>query len=118
MVARMVITLFIVLARRAQWLLEQPKSSVMHLHPTLAWFIGGNPSSRVHTSMGVFGAPSHKPSMRTGNVPFIDSLKKSPTDDDRVRFAMHQVVDVDEYGSVTGRGAELKATQEYPIDYC
>ena len=80
--------------------------------------MGGNPASRVHTSMGAFGAPSHKPSMLTGNVPFIDSLKKSPTDDDRVRFSMHQVVDVDEYGSVTGRGADLKATQEYPIDYC
>ena len=76
-----------------------------------------NPSPRVHTSMGAFGAPSMKPSMLMGNVGFLNALKRAPTDDDRVRFAEHSVVDVDSQGGVTGR-PELKATQEYPIEYC
>ena len=118
MVVRMVLTLFIILARGALWLLEQPKSSVMHLHPRLALFMSRNPARRAHTSMGAYGAPSMKPSMLTGNVPFLLQLKKLPSENDRARFASHSVVDVDEFGAVTGRGSELKATQEYPIHYC
>ena len=59
-----------------------------------------------------------KPSMLMGNVPWINSLRRAPTDDGRMRFASHSVVDVDSEGAVTGRGPELKPTQEYPLEYC
>ena len=110
MVTRMCIALFIQLRKGSLWLLEQPKSSLMHLHPRLRYITDNSLAPRVHTSMGAFGAPSMKPSMLMGNVPWINSLRRAPTDDDRMRFASHSVVDVDSQGAVTGRGPELKAT--------
>ena len=68
--------------------------------------------------MGAYGAPSMKPSVLTGNAPFLRALKKTPTANDRARFALHSTCDVDANGAVTGRSMELKATQEYPIGYC
>jgi len=58
---RTLIVLFICQAMGCFWILEQPKGSLMQLHPRFQEFMGRITTFRHAISMGDYGAASRKP---------------------------------------------------------
>ena len=117
MVTRMIILLLYCIANRVQWVLEQPASSLMHLH------------NRFHTLghvffaktfMGAFGAKTRKPTHLFGSHKWIMELQAHITKEQAAQLDSSNVtinyVRPDGRRSVDG-GSQLKKTQEYPPGY-
>ena len=74
MVARMALLLLVLDASACVWLLEQPASSLMALHPYLAWVFESHANVfQCQTSMGGFGATTRKPTVLRSNRWFGES---------------------------------------------
>ena len=124
MVSRMVICLMLVTMRGGDWLLEQPASSLMHVHERLEKCLAMSKTSKVYMWMNAYGALTPKPSVLRGTPSWIVSLKR-PLDKaefKRTEGSRPQVVKQlnphpDGKRRVTGEKAELKQTQEYPVAY-
>ena len=57
--------------RNLVWTLEQPASSLFHLHPRWQWLLGHLQIWRHGFNMGAYGASSMKPSVLWANVPWV-----------------------------------------------
>jgi len=62
--------------RNLVWTLEQPASSLFHLHPRWQWLLGHLQIWRHGFNMGAYGASSMKPSVLWANVPWVCELDR------------------------------------------
>ena len=122
MVSRMTLVLYLLVAKRVLWIVEQPSSSLMFLHPRLAQFRRWAGDLEVTTAMADFGGNTSKPTTLRGSPPWLPQLERkiSAQTRNRLRVEGHALADVqvDEQGRkhVTGN-ANLKGSQAYPRGY-
>ena len=109
MVARMVLLLLLLQARRCTWLLEQPGTSIMHKYPRFP-LVG--PFFETRTSMGCFGAKTLKPTALRSNMEWVQRLARTANKNVRERCSQNPTVSRNTCGSVTGMRKQLKDTQE------
>ena len=116
MVARMALVLLWLQAAGQLWILEQPATSLMALHPRMLWLkeVCGATWRHTFTWMGQYGAGSPKPTRLWGNSPSIYLLSKK-LDKNRT-WNNANVTERKPDGSVNGLPG-LKETQEYPPKY-
>ena len=121
MTSRMVVLLLVSVILGQHFLLEQPLTTILHLHYRMRWLLHVLKwyVLEIHTYMGAFGASSPKPSRLFGTpywiAELIQKIKKG------TKFS-NKKVSVRYYNkkgkrSVTG-GPGLKQTQQYPKGYC
>ena len=82
-VARMSATMQLLWSACISWILEQPASSVMSVHPKMRIVY----ESMGCTWMGLFGAPTPKPTVLRSSHPFVFKLSRKMAKVDRERFA-------------------------------
>jgi hypothetical protein len=75
-VARMVLLLMLVAAKRAYWILEQPNTSLMPSHPDMKFLAGLTTFLHTFTWMGMFGAGTKKPTKLLSNSEMVMSLRR------------------------------------------
>ena len=124
MVARMSLLLMICMGLDAIWVLEQPSSSLMCLHPRMVQLkkamehLGG-PSKRswwhTHTWMGMYGGRTPKATRLWSNSELV--LRLHRTLDRSLHFEPEVTASVASDGSVTGNRDEMKESQAYPDAY-
>lgn len=121
MTARMAMCLWLLTCKQCTWVLEQPRSSLMELHPYLQELKDVFGWNAIHTFMGAFGAETQKPTKLKANCRWLNTLKRSISAEDRarmgpsdtaIRLAPHPCGKKRCSGSST-----LKQTQEYPQGY-
>ena len=121
MTARTGLIMLLMLAKRSWWLLEQPQSSLMSLHPALAYIRSlPLPWCQWHeatTYMGAYSAESMKPTVLWSNRWWVHGLTRerppaSDFEDTQVTTKTIKNCKV----QVTG-GSGLKKTQAYPDDF-
>ena len=117
MVSRVCLLLYIMNARSATWLYEQPASTLLFEHPRMQLFFQQHQCYRVHTWMGSFGAPCPKASYLYSNRDSVGSLKRCLAVD-CLRSVSTAVKYCDAEGSsrVSG-GPDLKGTQSYTAEF-
>ena len=134
MVSRMTVCLILISMRCGDWILEQPATSLMHMHERFDGFVkrlddlkskgarGG--VKRCYMWMGGHGAATAKPTVLRGTVPWL-SLLKAPLNRAALKATAASTPQVvrelephsDGRRRVTGEKDTLKATQEYPVGY-
>jgi hypothetical protein len=83
MVSRTALCILFAMALNCHWILEQPLSSIMRCHPrmsqilTLSATTGIPGVQEVTTWMGMYGAPSPKPTILMGTPSWLESLKRT-----------------------------------------
>eukprot|EP00969_Alexandrium_andersonii_P248627 10986721-Alexandrium_andersonii.AAC.2 len=102
------------------WSIEQPGSSIMHLHPKLQARKAILQFHRVALWMKSYGSSSPKGTSLYGNAPYLDMMASSiPRHEQRAdpskRVSVH-TTSSDGTHRVTG-GPDLKPTQAYPPQY-
>ena len=121
MTARMALVLWLLACKQVTWLLEQPRSSLMELHPYLVELQSVFGWEAINTFMGAFGADTQKPTKLKANARWLGTLKRKITENDwermgpsdtAIRLHPHPCGKKRCTGSKT-----LKATQEYPRGY-
>lgn len=124
MVARCGLLIMLCMAFGCAWILEQPATSLMVMHPVMVWLASHNGRMlncdwfEASTSMAAFNAETVKQTKLYGNRRSVFALaRKKPTD---MRSESRDVVRITELSdgrpSVTG-GSGLKATQAYTDDF-
>lgn len=119
MVARMCMLLLLLSVRSVHWVLEQPLSSLMHLHPRMQAINKHSKYNEVNIWMGAYGAPTRKATVLRSPQQWVHGLKKRLPKDKR-HFDSKEVSTgyVNAAGKKCVDGGEgLKATQEYPKEY-
>ena len=120
MVAFMSLIMLWSTALSCSFILEQPATSIMYLHPRMqqvaAWF--GDSWSEVRTYMGAFGAPTPKPTILYSGHRYVKSLARTLTKEQKKGLDPDVEMSTrDEMtGAVTG-GKDLKKSQAYPVEY-
>ena len=110
MVSRMVICLMLISSRGGQWILEQPATSLMHVHKSLANLMSNTEMFQVYMWMGAYGARTPETKMDRA----VFGVNESSRPQIVREMAPHPVSGK---RRVTGEKDELKQTQEYPVDY-
>ncbi len=115
MATRTCLLLYLARARGCSWVVEQPRSSLLHCHPRFQQLFGTALVYRTHVVLGAYNAPTRKPLYLLSNDPWIDSLSS------RLPKAghMYQMKTYKAYVDHAGRkrvcgGKHLKASQTYP----
>ena len=120
MLSLMAMFIIWLVANQCDWVLEQPTSSIMCLHPRMEQVrrLVGSAWTEVSTCMGAFGAPTTKPSTLYSSSEWVRALARSLSLEERSQLAGgKEVVTQDPItGQITG-GRDLKKTQEYPAGY-
>ena len=107
-------------AQQCSFVLEQPATSIMYLHPRMkqvaAWF--GDQWTEIRTHMGAFGAPTPKPTALYSGNSWVKKLQRTLTSEQIKSMDPDVEMSVrDEMtGQVTG-GKDLKSSQAYPVNY-
>ena len=118
MVSRVVLILLICNALGVCWVIEQPLSSVLWLHPRFQNFLRQHRTYRVTLDMFSFGADTAKPTVLYSSHPWIEEIRN----DGFYRPAPQKTLATREWCPdkekyvVTGGGA-IKASQHYPIAF-
>ena len=129
-VARMAMVMQLLWSAGIPWLLEQPASSVMSVHPKMRILYDSMGWFTCRTWMGLFGAPTPKPTVLKSSHQFVFKLVRKMTKEHRERFAQLKAEaeaagegmvrelepDVDGKRRFCGT-ANLKKSQEYPVGY-
>ena len=107
----------------ATWILEQPKTSLMHAHKcmqhlrmlgeTLPW----TSWHRIETWMGAFGTDTMKPTYLISNKRWVKSLTRSKPAGSGAVQVVHKETRADGSKAITGMGKVLKATQAYSWEF-
>ena len=77
MVSRMCLILLVSCVRNVMYILEQPASSLMIMHPRLVYIVDIFGGYTVNTYMGAFGAPTLKPTKLLSNQKWVAELKRT-----------------------------------------
>ena len=118
MVARMALLLLVLDASACVWLLEQPASSLMALHPYLAWVFESHANVfQCQTSMGGFGATTRKPTVLRSNRWWVSHLERKAPALPESTTTIKRMCPITGNMQVTGNKTELKITQVYPPAY-
>ena len=121
MVARMAVVLWLLACKQVSWVLEQPRSSLMELHPFLVELQSVLGWESINTFMGAFGAETQKPTKLKGNVRWLQTLKRKLSANDRARMGRSDTairLEPHPCGRKRCTGSKtLKQTQEYPQGY-
>lgn len=117
MVSRVCLLLYILNARSATWLYEQPASTLLFEHPRMQFLFRQHSCFRVHTWMGSFGGDSPKATYLYSNKASVGTLRRS-LQFDCVRPASTAVkyCAADGTPRVSG-GPDLKRTQSYTPEF-
>jgi hypothetical protein len=117
MVSRVLMTLWILSAKRVFWVLEQPVNSLMEFHPRFAQLAKRMTITRATVRMSTFGAATAKPTWLYSNYAWISDIKDYVTHDMRYTGPATTTVDyyVDAGGKRCVQGSDgLKKSQAYP----
>ena len=116
MVSRMALLMLWMQAAGVMFILEQPASSLMCLHPRMLQVKAacGAAWRHTHTWLGMFGAKTQKPTRLWSSSPAVHLLHKKL--DTKRSWDSSKVAIKELDGSISG-GPELKATQAYPVGY-
>ena len=120
MVALMAMYLLWLIAKDCSWILEQPSSSLMTLHPRLVEVrnVVGRAWVEVSTCMGAFGAATVKSSKLWSSSSWAKDLARSLSKTQRQQLGVgKEVTKIDEITGGVSAGRDLKGTQEYPNAY-
>ena len=120
MVAFTAVTMLMSTALPFSFLLEQPATILMYLHPRMqqvaAWL--GDQWNAIRTQMGAFGAPPPKPTMLYIGHSYVKSLARTLTAEQLSR--LDPDVEMTARDEVTGgvsAGKNEKASQAHPVQY-
>ena len=117
MVARVILLLMICHAKGIWWVLEQPLSSIMEMHPSFQALVKLIPVFKHTISMKNFGAETRKPTILYSSHAWISDIDdfECPCKE-RMKAKQTTYKDVDSYGRLrtSGLHANLKSTQAYP----
>ena len=124
MVSRTGLLMLLGICLATRFILEQPRASLMPWHPRLEQIFhlaqcgGIHAVEHISTFMGSFGAPTPKPTILIGNVPWLCQLKRKLN---RSEFTPNEDVvryHIDQCGRKRfSGGKKLKETQKYPSGY-
>jgi len=118
MVSRMVLHLYMLVARGVWWILEQPATSLLEDHPRFQAFLRQHTVYRGTIRMGAFGADSEKPTWLYSNHPWIreiDMLCSRWWHEGLGKVSLTTVlVRADGSRATTGEKREMKESQHYP----
>ena len=119
LVERLVLVLELLTVRGVFWIVEQPRGSVMWKYPAMAALIKRHGLDLVRLDMGAYGARCQKPTELLGTAPYLGSLTRLCTAEERRRLRDEGVRTVhmwtDEDGERRCQGTDqLKSTQAYP----
>jgi hypothetical protein len=117
MVSRVIMTLWILSARRVFWVLEQPVHSLMEFHPRFAELAKRMTITRATVRMSMFGAATAKPTWLYSNYAWISEIKNHVTPSMRYTGPLTTTVVyyVDAHGKRCVQGGDgLKKSQAYP----
>ena len=119
MVASVALLMLLSTALQCSFILEQPATSIMYLHPRMKqvaeWH--GENWTEIRTHMGAFGAPTPKPTALYSSHKYVKMLQRTLTPEQTALLDPDVEMSVrDEMtGKVTG-GKDLKSSQAYPVD--
>ena len=123
MVQRVCMLLELCTALSIYWIVEQPKSSTMHLHDRWEYMHDlheqcGTPIHTSMTSMGAFDGESKKDLKLKGTAPFLNQLSAQAPRDAKYpeRDIVRRSETADGRIQVTG-GSDLKSTQAYTREF-
>ena len=121
MVSRMALVLYLLVAKQVMWIVEQPSSSLMFLHPRLSQFRRWAGYLEARTTMAEYGGSSSKPTTLRGSPPWLQQLERKITPQTRARLrkegvALADVAEENRRKTVTGN-KNLKGSQAYPRGY-
>ena len=122
MVSRMTLILYLLVAKQVMWIVEQPSSSLMFLHPRLSQFRRWGGYLEVLTYMAEYGGSTSKPTTLRGSPRWLPELEAKITPATRARLREEGVsladVSIGKHGRkvVTGN-QNLKGSQAYPRGY-
>ena len=125
MVARCGLLILLVIASGCNWIVEQPSSSLMKLHPTIEWIKSKEHAMvnsvwhKVDTYMGAFGAKTIKPTQLWGNTRIVLALARERPRDTTCDSSDVAIVTKDPvtgWKRTTG-GPGLKSTQAYTDEF-
>ena len=117
--ARTLVVLLVAAALRCWTILEQPKGSLMEMHPAFQEYLGLVNCWRAHINMSTYGGPTLKPTWLYSTRPMIDQLHsyrplrlRNTNTEDPVEMVVHYT-DGNGRARVKG-GKHLKQSQSYP----
>ena len=127
LVARLVYVLVLCIMRGVWWIVEQPGSSVLFMHPRWKWLVRhyGHLMKTVKLDMGVFNLRFIKDTVLVGTAPYLENMGRRLSRDDRlaVRDNGHRVATTTDFTDSTGRKRtngnheQLKPTQAYDMGF-
>ena len=122
-VSIMTLMLYVLVAKRCIWILEQPASSIMSYFPTMVRLRNqaGCGWSEVQTWMAEYGGDCCKPTTLIGNAKWLHCLARTLSKESRKRIGVSDMViryeGLDGSQKVTGNKEVMKQSQEYPLGY-
>lgn len=118
MVSRVVIILKIMKALGSPWVIEQPLSSVLYLHPRFQEFLNSGEVYRITLDMFQFGADTAKPTVLYASHAWIEEILQYMFDRPKAgKTLASRKWDANREKWVVTGGAEIKASQHYPIRF-
>ena len=118
MVSRTVLICWLLMSLGVLVILEQPRGSLMELHPRFQSLLRQFPMWRTHIEMGDFGASTRKPTWLYSNYGFVGELNGYPACRARVpkdaRPLMYEYKDSNGQRKFDGQKQDLKKSQHYP----
>ena len=118
MVSRVVIILAILSAKGCAWVVEQPLSSVLYLHPRFQEFLRSHCTYRLSLDMYQYGADTAKPTVLYCSHSWFQDILHYAFDRPKAEktLASRKCCPNKEKWIVTG-GDEIKVSQHYPIGF-
>ena len=118
MVSRVVILLLLLTAKGCAWMLEQPLSSVLFLHPRFQQFLSTHPVYRMTLDMYDFGGETTKPTVLYCSHDWFDEMSSYAMERPPPLKTLASRVwdDETEKWCVTG-GGNLNQSQHYPPSF-
>ena len=118
MVARVVLLLTMLAAKKCAWMIEQPLSSVLYLHPRFQWFLSMHCTYRFTLDMYQYGGDTAKPTVVYCSHPWFEDILRDAFDRPKAEktLASREWCPVKEKFVVTGN-ADIKSSQHYPIAF-
>jgi hypothetical protein len=124
LVTRLVHVLALCNERGVFWIVEQPQSSLMFLHPHMKRFLEKSKVQvhRVSMQMGAFSLDSTKGTTLLGTAPYLPELARTLTSGERAAMGNDRLVTAKTYVDAWGikrcvGAADLKKTQSYPRSF-
>jgi hypothetical protein len=114
--AKVLLLLWLGLAMGVPFILEQPKGSLMELHPMFQEFVKSNKVYRKYIVMQDFGAPTLKGTWLYSSMPWLgelDNYKSPSTSTGPAPEMVRKYIDASGKQCIVG-GKDLKSSQSYP----